>query len=158
MGQLMQDDDIFIGSLLETLSLRFAPPNGSDPEYFGGIDEMVALQKEFEVFKVGRSFRDSAAVLNVGGLLNPRARNRWYKLLSELNLYESNVAGENGDVAIVNALIANLSSAKPSPVHFTAHDSRTPDGKRVLVGHNPTPLFYLTQRYLAISLPMKPRY
>ncbi len=158
MGQLMKEDDCFIGSLLENFNLRFAPANGIGPENYGGIDEMVALQREFEVFKPGRSFRDSAAVLNLCGLYSPRARNRWYSLLADLHSYPSNVDGQNGDVCIVHALIANLTATKPLPVYFMAHDSRVADQRRVLVGHNAQPLFYLAQPYLTISLPMKPRH
>ena len=157
MGLLMKEDDIFISNLLDGLNLRFASTNDPDPEYYGGITEMVALQKEFDIFKAGRSFRDSVAVLNVCGQYNPRARNRWYSLLADLRTYPSNVAGRNGDEAIVHALIAHLALAKPLPVHFTAHDSREPDARRVMVGHLPYPVFYMAQEYLTISLPMKPR-
>jgi len=157
MGDFMREDDHFIGSLLEVFNLRFAPPSGLGPDYFGGIDEMTELQKEFEVFKAGRSFRDSAAVLNMCGMYNPRARNRWYQYLDQFGRYGSNVEGQNGDVCIVSALIANLTSAEPLPVHFTAHDARGPGAGRILVHHRAKPLFYLDQEYLVISLPMKPQ-
>ena len=48
MGFFMREHDIFIGSLLEQLNLRFAPepvtPDSND-NLAGGIREMVELQK-----------------------------------------------------------------------------------------------------------------
>ncbi|MBK6294390.1 MAG: hypothetical protein IPF55_08785 [Rhodoferax sp.] len=65
MGWYMKEDDIYIGSLLDEMNVRFAPSQGKE-DLFGGIDEMVALQKEFKIFKKGRSFKTSLSVLNIG--------------------------------------------------------------------------------------------
>jgi hypothetical protein len=157
MGAFMKEDDIYIASLLDLLNLRFAPSQDGD-EWFGGLEEMIALQKEFKIFKRGRSFKDSVRILNLGGFWNNRAKNRWYKLLEDLKKYKSNKAGENGDQSIVKALIKNLASNKPLPVHFEAHDSREPGGDLVLVDQDPKPIFYIEEPpYLTISLPMKPK-
>ena len=64
MGWFMKEHDIYIGSMLDELNLRFAPPQGLATHY-GGLDEMVALQKEFKILKKGRAFRTSVAVLNL---------------------------------------------------------------------------------------------
>jgi hypothetical protein len=69
MGEIMKEDDVYIGGLLDELNIRFGPTQGgARTEWFGGIDEMARLQREFELFKQGRSFRDSVAVLNIGGV------------------------------------------------------------------------------------------
>jgi len=158
MGWIMKEDDIYIGSLLDLLNLRFAPSPGDGQEWFGGIDEIVALQKQFRIFQRKRSFKDSVALLNLGGLWSARAKNRWYALLEDLDSYKSNVDGMNGNDRIVHAIIENLASADPLPIYFKAHDSRASEAaKRVIAGEEARPLFYLEQNYLTISLPMKPR-
>lgn len=173
MGKFMQDDDIFIESLFELLNLRFAPPlseapnridteNGIDNLAYGGVQEIAALQREFQIFRAGRSFRDSVAVLNLGGHWNLRARNRWYALLADLKAYGSNKDGLNGDEAIVNALIINLAEKELRPVYFKAHDSTKENRRIVFVDEHPdsNPIFYIRPpdpSYLTISLPMKPR-
>jgi len=152
----MVEDDIYISSLFDLLNLRFGPTQAI-PENLGGIEEMAALQKEFQIFKRGRSFRDSAAIMNLGGFWNAEAKTRWYRLLDDLKDYESNVTKQNGNDAIVNALIRNLASPKPLPVHFKAHDSRAEGERRVFVSREARPIFYMERDYLTISLPMKPR-
>jgi hypothetical protein len=157
MGRMMMGYDIFIGSLFDLLNLRFAPREGPGLDQFGGIHEMAALQKEFQIFRKNRSFRDSAAIMNLGGFWNAQARNRWYRLLASLKDYDSNVAGQNGDEAIVNALIKNLGSGRPLPVCFKAHDSRLEGERRVFVSRELRPVFYIDRDFLTISLPMMPR-
>lgn len=157
MGKLMGDDDIYIASLFEILNLRFAPSQGPDPEYFGGIDEMVALQQEFKIFREGRKFKDSAAIMNLGGFWNRRAKNRWYKLLDDVESYDSNIAQMNGDLAIVDTTIQNLSGEAPKPMFFKAHDSRVAGERRVLVERESKPVFYIDLEFVTISLPMKPK-
>ncbi len=157
MGRMMKEDDIYIGNLFDFLNLRFAPSQGPGPDNFGGINEMAALQKEFHIFAPDRSFRDSAAIMNLGGFWNARARNRWYRLLADLKNYEFNQPGVNGNDAIVAALIKNLELARPRPVYFKAHDSRIAGERRVFVDRDRQSLFYIDQNFLTISLPMRPR-
>jgi hypothetical protein len=156
MGEMMREDDVYIESMFDLLNLRFCPtPRPRASEWLGGIEEMAALQKQFEIFQRDRSFRDSIALLNAGGFWNSRAKKRWYDLLSTLGELPSNQRGQTGNDAIVNALITNLGSPNPLPVYFTAHDSRLDD--RVVVRDRDRPLFYLEQDYLTISLPLRPR-
>jgi hypothetical protein len=156
MGMLMREDDIYIGSLFDLLNLRFGPtPTPRHREWLGGVEEIAVLQKQFEIFQQGRSFKDSVALLNAGGFWNWRAKKRWYDLLSILDQLSSNRAGQNGNDAIVNALVTNLALANPLPVYFKAHDGREDD--RVLVRDRDRPLFYLQQDYLTISIPLRPR-
>jgi hypothetical protein len=160
MGFLMKDDDIYIPSLLNLFNLRFGPAQGSwerSPLY-GGILEIAALQREFQIFRVGRPFAQSAALLGLGGLTNNQTKNRWLELLTDLATYDSDEAGVNGDQRIVGALIANFNTESPKPCFMEAHDSRKEDARRVFVRDNDTPLFYIEEpKYLTISLPMKPR-
>jgi hypothetical protein len=155
----MGEWDTHIGSLLELFNLRFAPqqePKEDSPLY-GGITEMIALQREFQIFKVGRPFVESARLLGLGGLSNNLVKNRWLKLLADLSSYDSDKAGENGDQRIVNALIANFERPDPLPCFMLSHDSRGKDARRVLVQDGARPLHYVEQPYIAISLPMRPR-
>jgi hypothetical protein len=144
-----------IGSMLDELNVRFAPPQGREKTY-GGIEEMAALQKEFKIFKKGRPFSLSAAVLNLGGWNND-AKNHWQDLLGNLHRHPSNKGRLNGDEAIVASLVKNLASRNPLPVHFTSHDMRQgKESERVLITDKAQPIFYIERDYLVISLPMKP--
>jgi hypothetical protein len=155
MGYFLKEHDIYVGSLLDELNVRFAPSQRKS-SHFGGIEEMVALQKEFKIFKKGRSFKTSVSVLNIGAFNND-VKNRWHSYLGSLSKYPSNKAGQNGDVAIVNALIKNLASKDPLPVYFTSHDMRgAPENKRVLIEDRGRPVFYLDVEYLTVSIPMQP--
>ena len=155
MGAFMREDDIFVPSFVEMLNLRFAPRQGPEPEWFGGVDEAADLQAKFQVFQAGRSFRQSVSLLGLGGHLNLRARNRWFAYLDSLVKYGSNRPGQNGDEAIVNALIEDLGSAVPLPVHFKPHDAGAEPDWRVIIGDEPRPLFYTARDYLTVSLPMR---
>ncbi len=157
MGTLMREDDVFIPSFLEAINLRFAPRQGPEPEWFGGVDEVAELQVAFQVFQKGRPFQQSIALLGLGGHLNSRPRARWFALLDDLKTYESNRPDQNGDEAIVNALLENLAAEPPLPVYFKAHDSRAEPGRRVMVDAEPRPIFYIERDYLTVSIPMRPR-
>jgi hypothetical protein len=154
MGTFMKEHDIYIGSLLEDLNLRFAPSQGSKT-YFGGIEEMVALQKEFKIFKKGRSFETSCALLNLGAR-NNELKELWKSLLRNLCKHPSSKGNEHGDDAIVNAIIRNLGSAAPLPVYFTSHNMGG-DERNIEVKITPKsrPLHYMEHDYMTISLPMQ---
>ena len=153
MGMFMQEHDVHVENLLGQLNVRFGP-TPDKKSHFGGIREMVELQKEFKIFKAGRSFRTSAALLNVGAS-NAEARNRLLEYFGNLAKHESNVKGQNGDAAIVAALVANLAAPAPLPVYFTYHDMRAEKGNtRVLIDQGkPVPFF--KQEYLVVSFPTK---
>lgn len=153
MGIFMKDQDVYVGTMLDELNRRFAPPYGTK-EQFGGIDEMVELQREFGIFKDGRSFRTSATALHLGGSANHEAKNRFYRYLGNLRRQKSNIVGQNGDVAIVAALLRNFSVKKPLPVYFDYHDMR--EQNCVVIKDKARPLFYLERDYLWISLPAQP--
>ena len=155
MGYFMKHNDILIGSMLDQLNLRFAPPQGKEKSY-GGIEEMAALQKEFKIFKSGRPFSVSVAVLNLAAYNND-AKNHWHDLLGSLGKQGSNRGKLNGDQAIVDALVKNLKSTTPLPVYFSSHDMRDGgENEKVLITPKGRPVFYIERDYLVISLPMKP--
>ena len=154
MGFFMKEHDVYVGSMLDDLNLRFAPPHGAK-EHFGGIDEMVELQKEFQIFKEGRSFATSVSALHIGGGANHEAKNRFYAYLNYLRREPSNVKGKKGDAAIVSAIVRNLAAKKPLPVYFSNHDMRESEG--VIIKEKARPLFYMDQDYLWVSFPSAPR-
>lgn len=156
MGRIMKEDDIFISGLFDLMNLRFGPSQGPK-EAFGGIEEMAELQREFQIFQRGRSLRDCVAVLNLGGFWNPRARNRWLQLIGDLGSYESDMPGVNGNDRIMDMMVENLASRRPLPVLFQAHDSRSEDGRRVIVRTAPTGRFYIEQDHIIVSIPMLPK-
>jgi hypothetical protein len=157
MGFFMKEHDVYVGTMLDDLNLRFAPAHGSKDQ-FGGIEEMAAVQKEFGIFKEGRSLRTSAMALHLGNGSNHEVKNRFYGYLANLRRQKSNVKGQNGEVAIVKALLKNFAAKKPLPVYFDFHDMRGGgDNQGVIVREKGMPLFYMDQAYLWISLPMQPR-
>jgi hypothetical protein len=154
MGFFMKEHDIYVGSLQEKLNLRFAPTLGSK-ELHGGLDEMVALQKEFTIFKEGRSFETSYSVLSLAGQSNEETKNRFMRYLRSLRKVKSNVTGKSGDAALVGALVRNLTAKKPLPVYFDFHDMKAAkDSNRVIITEKGRPLFYMKHDYLIVSLPI----
>jgi hypothetical protein len=156
VGHFMREHDIYVGTMLDDLNLRFAPPHGAK-EHFGGIEEMVQIQKEFGIFKQGRSLRTSAMALHLGNSANHEVKNRFYAYLANLRRQKSNVKGLTGEAAIVAALIKNLGAKNPLPAYFDFHDMRVGgESKGVIVREKGRPLFYMDQDYLWISLPTQP--
>src|SRR4051812_46557257 len=120
MGMFLIEYDIYIGSFLEMLNLRFSPPQTSaDGE--GGVAEMVDLQNKFQIFTKGHTFRHCVSVLGLGGLWNWEAKNRWFRLLDWLETVPSETA-EYGGPRIVSVIAENLASGNALPMHFTQHD------------------------------------
>jgi hypothetical protein len=159
MGMVIRIDDTFIPTFIDIFNLRFGPALESTQgsPLYGGIAEMQALQREFQIFRVGRPFVDAAMLLGLGGFLNNPAKNRWFELLRLLPNFESDRPGENGDQRIVNALIVNFDKEPPLPCHMRTHDGRGPNASRVIVTEDGTPVFYIDRvRFLTISLPMRP--
>jgi hypothetical protein len=155
MGDFLKEHDIYVDSFVNQLNLRFAPSQGLRT-HFGGMEEMIALQKEFKIFKKGRSFKTSISVLNVGSGMGNDAKNRLYEYFDNLANHDSNVTGQNGDVAIVNALIKNFAASSPLPVYFKHHDMRAEKGNtRVLITPKARAVSYFPHDYLVISFPTK---
>jgi hypothetical protein len=155
MGDFLKEHDIYIDSFANQLNLRFAPSQGLRT-HFGGMEELIGIQKEFKIFKKGRSFTKSISVLNIGASLGNEAKNRFYEYFDSLARHESNVPGQNGDAAIVNALVKNFAAKNPLPVYFKHHDMGADKGDaRVLITPKQRAVSYFPHDYLVISCPTK---
>ena len=77
-------------------------------------------------------------------------------MLGNLVKHPSNKGSQNGDVAIVTAIIKNLASKNPLPIYFGDHDMRGDQANsEVKITDKARPIHYLEQDYLVISLPMQ---
>ena len=142
-------EDVYVGSLLQQLNMRFATKEG--------IEEMQALQREFEIFSDAHSLRAAFALLNIGFSHNPAQTRGWYDYLDSLNQSPSDRKGITGSARVMTALKQNLEPTPPaqvSRVYFMAHDSNR--NKGVKVSPQRTELVYSMHKFLTISLPMTP--
>ncbi len=158
MGLVIEPHEIYFGSFFERFNMRFGPamPGGQSVWHSGGIPEIVALQKEFEIFREGRSFMQSAALLGLTGPYSGPANDRWLEYLLKLPRMQSDNDGVNGDQRIVRAIVANLQRDPVLPCYMRAYDGRTREPGLVVVADE-HPVFYLESvTFLTISLPMRP--
>lgn len=154
MGDFMKEHDVYVGHLQEQLNLRFAPNVGKKNNEHG-LAEMVKLQNDLGIFKEGRSFESSIRALNVAGQIHQGAKDGFHSYLRSLRRAKSNVAGQNGDQAIVKSLVENLSGKRPLPVYFDLHDLNAEgNDNRVLITGKGRPLFYMKQDFMVVSLPL----
>ena len=166
MGKLIGEDDVQIPGLFALMNERFAPSQSyspkNPPDRCDGICEMLELQKRFEIFKKenGATFRECAALLNLGGRMPWSLRKKWYKYLDYLNKCTSDDPPKNGGERIIHKLIDNLSvtdsdgNPKPKPVFFEPYDH----ANKVVVEEKTfaeSPLFYVQEECSVIKLPMK---
>jgi hypothetical protein len=97
--------------------------------------------------------------MNLAGLDNLPAKNRWRKLLLSLASpsIASNVGSLGGDAAIVQTMVDNLGAASPLPMYFTDYrwPDTTPTTAQVLITSDMA-LGFIQQNYIKIALPMKP--
>ena len=158
MGMIIAPHEIYFATFFERFNMRFGPaqPGSGSVWQSGGIAEIAALQKEFEIFRPGRPFIESAALLGLGGLMSSPAKDRWLEYLARLPHMTSDDRDQNGDQRIVGALVTNLAAANPLPCFLQAHDGRQKEPGYVIV-EEANPLFYLESvRFLTICLPMRP--
>jgi len=148
MGVIVWECDNQIAGLLDLLNLRFGPSmQVTNPEdRYGGIVEMVQLQKEFKIFRKGRSLRDCVNVLGLAGFQSARAHNRWLDLLDRIPNQEE----------IVERIRANLKSDDPKPMFFKAVGAAK--GRPVLLAAftQGRPLPYSREAHIIVSIPMAP--
>ena len=144
MGRVIQDSSS--QDVLYQLNKRFEPGEA--------LEEMVVLQREFEIFSPSHSLSHSFALLNIGPAV-PLERRRFYQFADvDLRSYASDLAEVDGHARIVRALQEDLASAMPLPVYFLCHLSR--DDPRVVVTQG-RPLIFSLQEYVVISIPTTPR-
>jgi hypothetical protein len=105
--------------VVSALNDRFAPGDA--------IEEMAALQKEFDIFNRHRSLARACALLNI---VPPDSKDRrgWFKYLDHLKRTGSERDGQpvemNGHDFVVMTLKENLESGSAMPVFFTWHPKR----------------------------------
>lgn len=158
MGMIIAPHEIYFGTFFDRFNDRFGPSEPKQPSVWnsGGIAEIAALQKEFEIFRRRRPFLDSAALLGLTGPASGPAKDRWLEYLSRLPKMDSDKAGVSGDQRIVEALVENFRRDGPLPCFMRAYDGRTREPGLVLVTEE-QPVFYLESvTFLTISLPMRP--
>ncbi len=158
MGMIIAPHEIYFGTFFDQFNDRFGPSAPRQPSVWssGGIAEIAALQKEFEIFRKGRPFLDSAALLGLTGHFSGPAKDRWVEYLAKLPKMQSDRDGISGDQRIVEALVENLRRDAPLPCYMRAYDGRTRGPGLVLVTEE-QPVFYLESvTFVTISLPMRP--
>jgi len=120
------------------------------------ITEMVALQREFQVFSPDHSLQHSFALLS----LVPRdwsERKRWYKFLEHLKTYGSDLEVDheivNGHDRVIRAIADDLASETPKPVTIRCHSAK--DDPRVTVSTG-MPVIFSLDEHVVISIPTTP--
>src|SRR5437868_6718428 len=104
MGFLIQDDTTL--DVLAKLNRRFGP---------GGINEMVALQKEFGIFSGDHTLEDSFRLLGIVPCDHVE-RDRWFHFLETLKKYPSDVPSLNGYKRVIAAFEQALIPVRHIPV------------------------------------------
>jgi hypothetical protein len=158
MGMIIEPHEIYFCTFFCRFNMRFGPPmpERGSPWQAGGIVEVAALQQEFEIFRAGRRFLESAALLGIGGLESSPAKDRWLEYLTRLPEMRSDQTDVPGDQRIVGAIVENLQRPSPLPCFMRAYDGRTREPGLVVVSEE-QPVFYLESvTFLTISLPMRP--
>ena len=141
MGDLLLDSTTT--DVLVRLNKRFSPDE---------LTEMVALQKEFEIFSSVRRLRESFALLGIVPA-DRVERERWYRYLDKLHGYKSDMQGLSGHDRIMKALADALEAEQPMPVYFDVH--RAVDDNRVTVAVG-SPVVFSLATYSTISIPTTP--
>jgi hypothetical protein len=131
------------GEVLHNLNKRFAPGES--------LQEMVQLQKEFQVFSSKYSLQQSHRLLSVGPA-DHSERPGVYRALERLKRLPSDLDGVNGHDRIIKARQENLESNAPLPMFTKTHKGS--DDKRVVVTRG-KPIPHEDQEYLIISTPTK---
>jgi len=129
--------------ILVQLNKRFEPE---------GLTEMIALQKEFQIFSAKHSLKSSFALLGIVPL-DWSERRRWYRFLDLLKTYPSDLADVSGHDRIVKAFRDDLESKDPLPVSFRCH--KMADDPRVIVSKG-LPIIFSLDTYLVVSIPTTP--
>jgi hypothetical protein len=147
MGRAIQDSTTL--DILSQLNKRFGPDE---------IVEMVALQKEFQIFSSDHPLEDSFRLLGIEPC-DRAERARWYTFLGKLKDYESDVPNVNGYNRVIAAFEQAL-TIKPHippnpvlPVFVDVHAMEKNPRVTFSEGH---PLIFSVQPYKILSIPTKP--
>jgi hypothetical protein len=137
MGALVYDPNV--PEAQTVLNSRFAP---GDP-----LKEMIAIQKEFDVFSLKHSLASTSSLLNIAPS-QAKDRRGWFKFCNHLRDVPSDTKGMNGHDRVITAVRDDLASAHPLPIFFTWHP-----GVRLEVSKGRALSFSKTE-YLIISAPV----
>jgi len=140
MGDFIKDSTT--SDVLARLNKRFDPDE---------LAEIVALQKEFQIFSGKHSLRQSFALLGIVPA-DKAERERWYRFLNKLSSYKSDQS-ENGHDRIVGALAEALEAKQPMPVYFGVHAASENNRITVTTGR---PIVFSLATYSIISIPTTP--
>ena len=132
------------GEVLHNMNSRFAP---GVP-----LQEMIQIQKEFQVFSSKNSLQQAYRLLNVGPC-DHSERPLYYRYLDRLKRVPSDIAGMSGHDRIIKARQDNLEGNSPLPMYNVTHKGS--DDKRVTVTRG-KPIPHEDQEYLIISTPTIP--
>ena len=138
MGALVSDPSV--PQIQVVLNNRFAP---GDP-----LKEMIAIQKEFDVFSPEHSLARICSLLNIAP---PEAKDRrgWFKYCNHLRDIPSETKGVSAHDKIITVLKENLESKAPLPVFFGWHP-----GTKLDVSKGDRALVFSKVEYLRISVPV----
>jgi hypothetical protein len=118
--------------------------------------EMVAFQKEFEVFSPQHTLEMSLGLLNIApvGDADRKGFFRYLKLLrGTLASVDGKASRKNGHAQIIASLQENLKGgSKAMPVYFTCHPGEQPKGV-VVISTGERPLNFSSKTFLQISVP-----
>jgi hypothetical protein len=137
MGALVHDPNVPQAQVV--LNSRFAP---GDP-----LKEMIAIQKEFDVFSLAHSLASASSLLNIAPS-QAKDRRGWFKFCNHLKDIPSDKKGTSAHDRVITAVRDNLASASPLPIYFTWHPGTKLE---VSKGH---PLSFSKTQYLIISAPV----
>jgi hypothetical protein len=129
--------------ILVQLNKRFEPE---------GLTEMIALQKEFQIFSAKHSLQSSFALLGIVPV-DWSERRRWYHFLGLLKDYPSDLTDVSGHDRIIKAFKDDLEADEPLPVSFRCH--KASDDPRVIVSKG-QPIIFSLDTYVVVSIPTTP--
>jgi hypothetical protein len=145
MGRAISDDTT--RDVLDMLNKRFGP---------GTINEMVALQKEFDIFSTDHPLEQSFRLLGIEPA-DRAERQRWYTFLGKLKEYPSDLPKVNGYKRVIMAFAEALTpgSRTALPVFVGVHSMNDNEGV-TFSAEGVLPLIFSTQSYRVLSIPTKP--
>ena len=118
--------------------------------------EMVAFQKEFEVFSPQHTLQMSLGLLNIApvGQSDRRGFFKYLKLLTgTLASVDGKISRKNGAAQIITSLQDNLKAgSKAMPVFFDYHPGEQPKGV-VIITKGVRSLSFSSKMFLEISVP-----
>jgi hypothetical protein len=130
--------------VMHKLNVRFEPGEA--------LEEMVAIQKDYQVFHPTCSLHKAYRLLDLG----PRdfaERRLYFDYLDRLKNVTSDIEGMNAHDRIAKARQDNLESSSPLPMFTQMHENPDEKGVTVTIGR---PFQHPDQDHVIISHPMIP--